>query len=141
MTSHTIADVMTPQVTSVQSSAPASAAAQAMRDNDIGDVLVMDADTLYGVCTDRDLVVRVMAAGLDPSTTPVGDVCSRSVESVTPENPVDDAIRMMRDRAIRRLPVVDDGGRTVGVVSLGDLAMVRDPKSVLGDISSAPPNR
>lgn len=136
-----VAELMTTPVTSLQATESVKAAADAMRKHDIGDVLIMDGDELRGVLTDRDLVVRVLATGMDPNTTLVGDVCSSGIATVTPDSPVDDAVRTMRDKALRRLPVVDEEGHTVGVISLGDLAVDRDPGSVLGHISAASPNR
>ncbi|HEX6235227.1 MAG TPA: CBS domain-containing protein [Jiangellaceae bacterium] len=141
MAQQTVAELMTAPVTSVQATEPVKAAATAMRENDIGDVLVLEGDELRGVLTDRDLVVRVLAAGMDPNTTLAGEVCSSGIATVSAGSPVDAAIEKMRDRALRRLPVVDDQGRPVGVVSLGDLAVDRDPDSVLGHISAAAPNR
>jgi CBS domain-containing protein len=111
-----------------------------MRDANIGDVLVTRSDgTVCGIVTDRDLAVNVVAEGKDPNSVTVEDVCNHRIESVTSGDPVDRAVSLMRDHAIRRLPVIDDGN-LVGIVSLGDLAMERDPKSALADISEAPPN-
>ena len=115
-------------------------AAAAMRDHDIGDVLVVRDGDLEGILTDRDIVVRGLAEGRDPERTAIGDLCTSEVVSVSPETPIEEAVGLVRSRAIRRLPVVD-GNRLVGVVSLGDLAAQRDPTSALADISEAPPNR
>lgn len=117
-------------------------AAQIMKEHDIGDVLVCDEDGhLCGICTDRDIVVRCLAEGRDPDDTPVIDVCSQQIITLRADAPVDEAIQLMRDKAVRRLPIVDgDAGEPVGVLSIGDLAMDRDPRSVLGRISAAPPN-
>lgn len=135
----TISEVMTRDPLTIDATAPVSDAAQLMRDYNIGDVMVMKDGSLRGIVTDRDLAVRVLAPGYDPKQMKVEDVCSDEVSAIDSSQPVTEAVAMMRDRAIRRLPVVDDG-RLVGVVSLGDLAMERDPKSVLADISEAPPN-
>jgi CBS domain-containing protein len=90
--------------------------------------------------TDRDVVVRAVAEGRDPKSIKVGEIVSEDVATVTPDEPVDKVVSLMREKAIRRVPVVD-GGRPVGVVSLGDLAVERDSKSALADISAAEPNR
>jgi CBS domain-containing protein len=140
MAAQTVADVMTADVASVSTADFVRRAAQLMYDKNVGDVLVLAADQLAGVLTDRDVVVRVVAEGLDPDLTPVGEVCSSDVVEVRPDTPLDSAIDMMRSAAIRRLPVVDSG-RLVGVVSLGDLASETDEDSALGQISQAPPNR
>ncbi|MFF2145117.1 CBS domain-containing protein [Kitasatospora sp. NPDC058190] len=114
-------------------------AARWMRDTAIGDVLVSDDGQLCGLVTDRDLVVRVLAEGKDPDSTNVGDVCSCELVSVAPDDDVQHAVDLMRRHALRRLPVLDDG-QAVGIVSLGDLAMDRDPGSALAAISDAAPN-
>ena len=80
-----------------------------------------------------------IASGKDPATTRLDEICSKDVTTVSSDMPVEEAVRLMRDRAVRRLPMVD-GDRPVGVVSLGDLAVERDPTSALADISEAPPN-
>src|SRR4029453_16823296 len=84
-----------------------------------------------------DIVVRTVAEAQDPATTTLADICSHAVVTVTPTESVEEAVRLMRTHAIRRVPVVD-GGQPVGIVSLGDLAVGRDPDSALGEMSSAP---
>lgn len=117
-----------------------TAAARAMRDNDIGDVLVTeDGHNLVGIVTDRDIVVRGIAEnGSSPDQTTVGAICS-DVIAVSPDDDVEDVIGVMREQAVRRIPVVE-GETVVGMVSLGDLASEFDPDSVLGEISDAPEN-
>lgn len=137
---HTVADVMTGRVVSLSTTAPVHAAAEAMRDNDIGDVVVVENGVVRGLLTDRDIAVRVVAEGLNPEATVVGDVCSENVVATFPETSVGEAVKAMRDRAVRRLPVINSDGQAVGVVSIGDLAQSEDPRSALADISKAPPN-
>lgn len=136
----TVADVMTRPAVTMPVEASVVEAAETMRDNDIGGVLAAEGDLVQGFVTDRDLVVRVIAEGLDPTTTTVGDVCSAELLTTHPSTPVDEAVRLMRDAAVRRLPVIDDEGRALGLVSLGDVALARDPRSAVADISAAPPN-
>jgi CBS domain-containing protein len=136
---NSIAAVMTKQPMVLESDLPVMDAARVMRDSDIGDVIVIEGGSVCGIVTDRDIVVRGIASGKDPATTRLGEICSKDVTTVSSDTPVEEAVRLMRDRAIRRLPVVD-GDRPVGVVSLGDLAVERDPSSALADISEAPPN-
>jgi CBS domain-containing protein len=124
----------------VEDSATVFDAARAMRDEDIGVVIVVNHGSIRGVLTDRDVVVRAVAEGRDPKSIKVGEIVSEDVATVTPDEPVDKVVSLMREKAIRRVPVVD-GGRPVGVVSLGDLAVERDSKSALADISAAEPNR
>jgi CBS domain-containing protein len=92
-----------------------------------------------GIVTDRDIVVRGVAEGVDAGSTPVREVCTTGIEAIEPSASVDDALRKMREADVRRLPVVDDG-RPVGIISLGDLAVEREPDSTLADISAASPD-
>jgi CBS domain-containing protein len=139
MAVQTVADVMTTDVATTSTADTAREAAKLMQSRDVGNVLVLEAEQLVGVVTDRDLVVRVLAEGLDPDQARVGEICSSEVLEVRPDTTVEDALLIMREAAIRRLPVVDSG-RVVGVVSLGDFATEIDDRSVLGQISQAPPN-
>ncbi len=134
-----IREVMTADPRTVEAGASITDAAREMRDGDVGAILIMDGDNLSGIITDRDIVVRAIAEGRDPSSTTVGDVASRDVASLTPDQSVDDAIRLVREHNVRRIPVVQDG-RPAGIVSIGDLAIERDTESALADISSEPSN-
>lgn len=136
----TVQDVMTSNPRTLKASDTVANAARTMRDDDIGTVIVTQGDQIRGVVTDRDIVVRAVADGVDVSSMQLGDVCSGNVETVTPDTSIEDAVEIMRMRSIRRLPVVE-GGRAVGVLSIGDLAIERDRKSALADISAAPPNQ
>jgi CBS domain-containing protein len=136
-----VADVMTPNPTTLPSGASVADAARVMRHEDIGCVLVStDNGVVRGLVTDRDITVRAVAEGRDPESTTLGDVCSFELVQLHPSDTVVEAARIMAEYSVRRLRVVD-GGDTVGIVSLGDLAQARDPASALGAISSAPPNR
>ncbi|MFF0223820.1 CBS domain-containing protein [Streptomyces sp. NPDC004629] len=137
-----IREVMTPDTVAVEPMASLEQAAAAMRERNVGDILVAYDCDLFGVLTDRDIVVRALAAGLDPHTTTVGAMCTRPpLATVTPEDTTDHAAELMREHAVRRLPVVERGGCPVGIVTLGDLATCDDPESALADISRARPNR
>jgi CBS domain-containing protein len=133
-----IRELMTPNPVVLPGTASVHEAARAMRDAQIGDVIVIENNQVCGIVTDRDIVVRILAETRDPATTTLADICSHSIVTVTPTESVEEAVRLMRTHAIRRLPVVD-GGQAVGIVSLGDLAVERDPGSALGEISGAPP--
>ena len=115
-------------------------AARAMRDEDIGDVVVTARGVVAGLATDRDIVVRAVAEGKDPATTRLSDVITEGVVRVRQDASLDDAAELMREHGVRRLLVTDDADHVAGVISLGDLAAARDPASTLGSISSAPPN-
>jgi CBS domain-containing protein len=113
-------------------------AAREMKSGDIGAVLVEDNGSV-GILTDRDIVVNAVAEGRDPSSTKVSDVATRDVQSLTPDSTVEDAIKIVRESNVRRIPVLQDG-RPAGIVSIGDLAIERDSDSALADISSESPN-
>jgi len=130
---------MTPNPTAFPATATVGEAARAMRDLDIGDVIVLDNEQICGIVTDRDIVVRAVADGREPAEVKLGDICSHEITTLAPTDEIAEAAIRMRERAIRRLPVVEHG-RPIGVVSIGDLAAERDPGSALADISAAPPN-
>jgi CBS domain-containing protein len=135
-----ISDVMTKNPITLDNTTDLQKAAQAMRDHDIGDVVVTKPDgSLCGIVTDRDIVVRGIAEGHQPADTTHDDVCNHQLITVGPDDAVATAVTAMEENAIRRLPVVDNGS-LVGIVSIGDLAVERDPESALGEISAAPPN-
>ncbi|MFE1754277.1 CBS domain-containing protein [Streptomyces anandii] len=137
-----VRDVMSPGAVAVEPMTTLERAAYVMREQNVGDVLVAYDCDLFGVLTDRDIVVRAVAEGRDPHDTAVGSVCTRPpVVTLVPEDTVDHAVELMRRYAVRRLPVVEHGGCPVGMVSLGDLATTEDPHSALADISNADPNR
>jgi CBS domain-containing protein len=133
-----VSDVMTKDVIAMRSDTPIVEASKAMRDRAIGDVVVLEGDQVSGIVTDRDIVVRAIAEGRSPSDTTIGEIASSEVTTLAPDDDVDVAVGSMRQRAFRRLPVVESG-RPVGIVSLGDLAVALDRESALADISAAPP--
>lgn len=135
-----IRDVMTPDPLKVEEDTHVVDVARAMRDRNIGDVLVVHDGELRGIVTDRDIVVRCVAENLDPAATPVSRLCSDQLVTLGPDADVSEAVRFMEEKAVRRIPIVE-GLRPVGIVSIGDLALKRDPESALGHISAAPPNR
>jgi CBS domain-containing protein len=102
-------------------------------------LIVVESGEVRGIVTDRDIVVRAIADGRDPSSTQVADVATTSTITVTPDQSASEAAQLMRDHDIRRLVVVHDG-RPAGIVSIGDLAIELDEGSALADLSSAPPN-
>ncbi|MFJ4466088.1 CBS domain-containing protein [Streptomyces sp. NPDC089424] len=139
MTADFVREVMTPGVVAVRPDASLVEAAQLMRSQDIGDVVVADGQRVVGVLTDRDITVRAVAEGIDPLTVSAASMCTPDPVVVGPHDPVSTAVALMRERAVRRLPVVEDG-MPVGMVSLGDLALAQDPESALADISRAEPD-
>jgi len=134
-----IRDVMTSGPACVDPHASATEAARRMRELDSGAILVTEGDELRGLVTDRDIVVRAVADGRDPARVEVGEICSGDVEALSPDDDVERAVQVMRERHVRRIPILE-GGHPVGIVSIGDLAMARDERSALADISRAPGN-
>jgi CBS domain-containing protein len=135
-----IRGIMTPNPICMPATAPLSDASRIMRDSDIGAVVVLNSTQIHGIVTDRDIVVRALASGLEPSRTMLGDICTQGVATLSPADTVESAILSMRDNVVRRIPVIVDN-LPVGIVSLGDLAVERDRHSVLGIVSAAPPSR
>lgn len=134
----TVRDVMTPDPIGVYYEQTIGEAARIMRDTGVGAVLVVRDGALSGVITDRDLVVRALADGAGPDA-PVGPLCSPKLIGVEASQDVTDAERLMCENAIRRLPVIESG-QIVGMVSLGDLAVMGDADSPLAAVSRAPAN-
>jgi CBS domain-containing protein len=136
-----IREIMASNVVTLRQDTSVTEAARAMRDSDIGDVIVVDeGERLQGILTDRDIVVRAIADGRDPAAVKVGEICSGEVATLSPDDRLEHAVNLMRDRAVRRVPVVE-GERAIGIVSIGDLAIERDEGSALADVSAERPNR
>jgi CBS domain-containing protein len=136
----TVREVMTAKPLALQEGTALAEGARAMRDHDVGDVVLLRDDQVSGIVTDRDIVVRGVAESMNPDEAVLAQVASKELVTVSPDASVEEAVELMRQRAVRRLPVVEDG-RPVGIVSLGDLAVEEDPGSALADISAAEPNR
>ncbi|MBO8187054.1 CBS domain-containing protein [Streptomyces spirodelae] len=134
-----VRDVMTPAATTVRPEASLVEAAQLMRAQEIGDVLVVKDSKLLGLLTDRDITLRAVADGVDPLSANCASACTPDPVTVSPDTEVGAAIELMRTHAVRRLPVLE-GGRLAGMVSIGDLVQESDPDSALADISRAAPD-
>ncbi|MFZ3467857.1 CBS domain-containing protein [Streptomyces sp. 4.24] len=130
-------EVMTRNPVTVDQLTSLAEAARVMRDAGIGDVLVVDEGRLRGILTDRDLVIRALAEDRDPAETTVRAICSSYPLTVGPDDLVDEAVDLMRRHALRRLPVRTESGELVGIVTLGDLEVERDPGSPLASIAAA----
>ena len=116
-----------------------STAARAMKEHGIGAVLIIADGRFSGLVTDRDIAVRVLAENRDPVTTRLGDICSTELAVLGPDDDVEQAVRLVRQLAVRRIPVVQDG-IAVGVVSVGDLALDKDRSAALSQVGAARPN-
>src|SRR5437667_9427658 len=97
-------------------------AAKLMRGEDAGIAPIVDGERLVGVVTDRDIAVRVVAAGRDPEATKVEEISSTTLVTIDPDQGLDEALRLMAEHQVRRLPVVEEDGRLVGVVAQADVA-------------------
>lgn len=134
----TVRDVMTTNPSTLEASATVREAAELMAREDIGNVLVVENGEVQGIVTDRDIVVRVIAKGNDGDAS-IREACSTGLETLSPDDSAEDAVKKMEQANVRRLPVVEDGN-PVGIVSIGDLAVEKDSDSALADISAASPN-
>jgi CBS domain-containing protein len=114
-------DIMSPAPVCMAPGESVAAAARAMKEHDTGTVLVLSDGRLSGLVTERDIMVRVLAENRDALTTLVGDICSGDLAVLGPDDEVELAIRLVRERAVRRIPVLADG-TAVGMVYIGDLA-------------------
>ena len=130
-----VRDVMTGDPRSISVSASVAEAARLMRDEDIGSLPVTDGEALVGMITDRDITIRVVAEAADTQTTPVGDVASRDVISVGPDDDLDEALQLMARHQVRRLTVVEEG-RLVGIVAQADIAL-RENETKTGQLVEA----
>ncbi|MDM7829903.1 CBS domain-containing protein [Cellulomonas edaphi] len=133
-----VSELMTTHPTVVEVTDSLRSVAQTMATQDVGSLVVADAGAVVGIVTDRDLVVRGLAEGIGLDAL-VGQLATASVVTVRPDDDIAEVVQIMRDNAVRRVPVVD-GDTAVGVVTLGDLAQALDTDSALADISAAPPN-
>lgn len=135
-----VCDVMSTPLITISTVALVREAAQKMRAADVGALVVEEDGKPYGIVTDRDIAIRAVAEGLNPESAPVGSICSKELTTVLPDDDIDSALKLMREKALRRVLVVDYEKAPVGIVSLSDLARERDLSSVLAEIKAAPPN-
>ena len=136
-----VRDLMSKSVVTITPEESAALAARLLSRHELGALPVCAADgTLAGIVTDRDIVTRCVAAGKEPGRVPVRDIMSPAPSVITPETPISDAARLMAQRQVRRLPVVEQG-HVVGMLSLGDLARSRrtdtEAAEALSDISAS----
>ncbi len=132
-----IRDVMTSSPKTCEPSTTVVDAAKVMAQEDVGPVPIVEAGRLVGLVTDRDLVVRVLAEGKDPTSTTIGEIASADLTTVTPESDLQEALELMSASQVRRLPVVENG-KLVGIVAQADVARAADEEKtgeVVQDIS------
>ena len=117
-----IHELMSPNPCAIEAEKPVAYAAKMMKDEDVGLAPIVEGDRLVGTLTDRDIVTRVVAEGKDPQTVAVREVASTRLVTIDPEEKLDEALKLMAQNQIRRLPVVGQDGRLVGVVAQADIA-------------------
>jgi CBS domain-containing protein len=124
-----IREVMTSEVKACEPTATVVDAAKLMAQEDVGPIPIVEDGRLIGIVTDRDIVVNVVAKGTDVNTTTVGDIASRDLVTISPDDDMNDALGLMAANQVRRLPVVE-GDRLVGIVAQADIARTgRDKKT------------
>lgn len=123
-----IRDLMTENPRAIDADKPVAHAAKLMRDENVGLAPIVEGDRLVGTLTDRDIAIRVVAEGRDPEATTAREVASTEVVTVDPDQGLDEALRLMAQHQIRRLPVVEEDGRLVGIVAQADVARHGDDK-------------
>jgi CBS domain-containing protein len=121
-----IREVMTSNPTTIEPTKSVADAAKIMKKEDAGIVPVVDGDQLAGTITDRDIAIRVVADGKDPQSTKVRDIMSTQIITIDPQQNVDEAARLMAQHQVRRLPVVEEDGKLVGIVAQADIATQAD---------------
>jgi CBS domain-containing protein len=133
-----IREVMTSDPRSVEPATSVGEAARMLRTEDVGSLPIIERGRIAGMLTDRDIVLRVVAEGRDAESTRVADVASRELVTIDPDQSLEEAARMMSSHQLRRLPVVDEEGRLVGIVAQADLAReasAAETGAVVGKIS------
>ena len=134
-------EVMTERPRCVTPETPVSEAARLMESEDVGALPILDGAQLTGMVTDRDIVIRAVAQGKDPKGMPVRAVASEDPITLHPDDDLSDALRLMASHQVRRLPVVDEDSRLVGIVAQADIASEAREKAVgemVEDISRSP---
>lgn len=127
-------EVMTEGAETIAPDATIKDAAVKMEVLNIGPLVVCEGDRILGIVTDRDITVRAVASGRDPNTTPVREVMTADVAWAFADTPIQEAAELMKEREIRRLPVLDHDRRLVGIVSLGDVAVHGTESAVAADV-------
>jgi CBS domain-containing protein len=121
-----ITELMTQNPARLSTGSTVVDAARLMRDKDTGIAPITDGDRLVGVITDRDIAIQVVAEGKDPASTKVDEVASSNLVTIDPQQDLDEALRLMAQHQVRRLPVVEEDGRLVGILAQADVARHAD---------------
>jgi CBS domain-containing protein len=122
-----VRELMTKDPRTIRPDATAVDAARLMRDEDAGVAPIAEDDRLVGVVTDRDIAIRVVAEAKDPGSTKVTEIASQNVVTIDPQQDLDEALRLMANHQVRRLPVVEEDGKLVGILAQADVARHAEP--------------
>jgi CBS domain-containing protein len=122
----TVTDAMTPNPCTIDADKTVDYAAKMMKKEDVGVAPIVEGDQLVGMLTDRDIATKVVAEGKDPRSTKVRDVATKNIVSVDPQQDLDEALRLMAQHQVRRLPVVEEDGKVVGILAQRDVALQHD---------------
>jgi CBS domain-containing protein len=136
-----VREVMTDRPRCITPDTPVSEAARLMKSDDIGSLPILEGEKLTGIVTDRDIVVQAVAEEKDPRGMPVREVASREVVTIGPEEDLSEALKLMASYQVRRIPVVDEDNRLVGIVAQADVAREvkeKDSGQMLQEISQTP---
>lgn len=131
-----VQDVMTRNPATCAETSPVVEAAQLMEREGVGSIPVCENGKLVGIVTDRDIALRVVAGGRDPRETKIQDVMTRDPQAVGVDEPIDRVMEMMESRQVRRIPVIDGGGKLVGIIAQADIARMGDDDAT-GDVVQA----
>jgi CBS domain-containing protein len=121
-----VRELMTSNPCSIDTDKSVAYAAKMLREENVGLAPIVEGDRLVGTVTDRDIAIRVVAEGKDPEAIKVAEIASTDLVTVDPQEDLDEALRLMAKHQVRRLPVVEEGGRLVGVVAQADVARRAD---------------
>jgi len=131
-----VQELMTKDLTTCLETSPVAEAAKLMERDDVGSIPVLEDGKLVGIVTDRDIALRVVAAGRDPRQTRIQDVMTRDPEAVTVNDSIDKVMEVMESRQVRRIPVIDQGRRLVGIIAQADIARLGNDHAT-GDVVEA----
>ena len=125
-----VRDAMTTDPTGVEPTTPIVEVARKMKQEDVGSLPIVEGGRLVGIITDRDITITVVAEGKDAQTTRAIEVASTDLVTIDPDQDLDEALRLMAQHQVRRLPVVEEDGKLVGIIAQADVAEHAEPAEV-----------
>lgn len=133
---HAVGELMTRNPRTIERSTSLAEAAKLMKAEDTGVLPIAEGDRLVGVLTDRDIAIRAVAEGRDAKSTTAGDIASTTLVTIDPQQSIDEAMRLMSQHQVRRLPVCEEDGRLVGMLSQADIARVASDERIGETVSN-----